>query len=179
MSDSVQPHRRQSTRLPHPWDSSGKNTGVGCHFLLQCMKVKCESEVAQSCLTLSHPMDCSPPGSSAHGIFQAGVLEWGAIAFSALHCHYYCWHFGSALAYDAPCTFPVASHPDAGVCARAQRAWLPWGAEAALLRHQGGLEGPRRHTRAARRGTPAAGPAAQLCSGRREQLTEGCWRWGR
>ena len=82
MSDSVQPHRRQPTRLPRPWDSPGKNTGVGCHFLLQCMKVKSERKVAQSCLTLSDPMDCSLPGSSAHGIFQATVLEWGAIAFS-------------------------------------------------------------------------------------------------
>ena len=80
--NSVQPHRRQSTRLCRPWDSPGKNTGVGCHFLLQCMKVKSESEVAQSCLTLSDPMDCSVPGSSIHGIFQARVLEWGAIAFS-------------------------------------------------------------------------------------------------
>ena len=84
MTDSVRPHRRQPTRLPGPWDSPGKNTGVGCHFLLQCMKVKSESEVAQSCLTLHDPMDCSPPGSSVHGIFQARVLEWGAIAFS--HC---------------------------------------------------------------------------------------------
>ena len=83
MSDSVQPHRRQPTRLPRPWDSPGKNTGVGCHFLLQCMKVKSESEVAQSCLTLSDPRDCSPPGSSIPGIFQARVLEWGAIAFSS------------------------------------------------------------------------------------------------
>ena len=82
MSDSVRPHKRQPTRLPRPWDSPGKNTGVGCHFLLQCMKVKSESEVAQSCPTLSDPMDCSPPGSSLHGIFQARVLEWGAIAFS-------------------------------------------------------------------------------------------------
>ena len=65
-----------------PWDSPGKNTGVGCHFLLQCMKVKSESEVAQSCLTLPDPMDCSLPGSSIHGISQARVLEWGAIAFS-------------------------------------------------------------------------------------------------
>ena len=81
VSDSVRPHRPQPTRLPHPWDSPGKNTGVGCHFLLQCMKVKSESEVAQSCLTLSESMDCSLPGSSVHGIFQAGVLEWGAIAF--------------------------------------------------------------------------------------------------
>ena len=65
-----------------PWDSPGKNTGVDCHFLLQCMKVKSESEVTQLCPTLSDPMDCSPPGSSAHGIFQARVLEWVAIAFS-------------------------------------------------------------------------------------------------
>ena len=70
------------TRLPRPWDSPGKNTGVGCHFLLQCMTVKSESEVTQSCPTLGDPMDCSPPGPSAHGIFQARILEWGAIAFS-------------------------------------------------------------------------------------------------
>ena len=82
MSDSAQPHRRQPTKLPRPWDSPGKNTGVGCHFLLQCMKVKSESEVAQSCPTLRDPMDCSPSGSSIHGIFQARVVEWGAIAFS-------------------------------------------------------------------------------------------------
>ena len=82
MSDSVWPHRRQPTRFPHPWDSPGKNTGVGCHCLLQCMKVKSESEVTQSCPTLSDPMDCSLPGSSVHGIFQARVLEWGATAFS-------------------------------------------------------------------------------------------------
>ena len=90
MSDSVRPQRQQPTRLPRPWDSPGKNTGVGCHFLLQCMKVKSESEVAQvvylkviqSCPTPSNPMDCSLPGSSVHGIFQARVLEWGAIAFS-------------------------------------------------------------------------------------------------
>ena len=82
MSNSVQPHRRQPTRLPRPWDSPGKNTGVGCHFLFQCMKVKSESEVAQSCLTLSDLMNCSLPGSSVHGIFQAIVLEWVAIAFS-------------------------------------------------------------------------------------------------
>ena len=82
MSDSVQPHRRQPTRPRRPWDSPGKNTGVGCHFLPQCMKVKSESEVTQLCLTLSDPMDCSLPGSSIHGIFQARVLEWGAIAFS-------------------------------------------------------------------------------------------------
>ena len=85
MSDSVQPQRWQPTRLPHPWDSPGKNTGVGCHFLLQCMKVKSESEVVQSCPTLSDPMDCGPPSSSVHGIFQTRVLEWGAIAFSELY----------------------------------------------------------------------------------------------
>ena len=76
------PNGWQPTRLPCPWDSPGKNTGVGCHFPLQCMKVKSESEVAQSCPTLSDLVDCSLPGSSIHGIFQARVLEWGAIAFS-------------------------------------------------------------------------------------------------
>ena len=70
----------------HPWDCLVKNTGVGCHFLLQCMKVKSASEVAQSCLTLHDPMDCSLPGSSVHGIFQARALEWGATAFS-LHIY--------------------------------------------------------------------------------------------
>ena len=140
MSNSVRPYRRQPTRLPRPWDSPGKNTGVGCHFLLQwmkvksesekwkwshsvvsdssqphglqptrllrpwifqarvlewvgchfllqCMKVKSEREVAQSCMTLSDPMDYSPPGSSIHGIFQARVLEWDAIAFSGNHLY--------------------------------------------------------------------------------------------
>ena len=82
MSDSVRPHRQQPTRLSRPWDSPGKNTEVGCHFLLQCMKVKSEREVAQSCPTLSDPMDYSLLGSSIHGIFQTRVLEWGAIAFS-------------------------------------------------------------------------------------------------
>ena len=75
MSDSVRPHRQQPTRLLCPWDSPGKNTGVGCHFLLQCMKVKSESEVAQLCPTLSDPTDCSLPGSSVHGIFQARVFR--------------------------------------------------------------------------------------------------------
>ena len=82
MSDSVRPQRWQPTRLPHPWDSPGKNTGVGCHFLLQCMKVKSESEVTQSCPILHDPMDHSLPGSSIHDIFQARLLEWVAIAFS-------------------------------------------------------------------------------------------------
>ena len=85
MSNSVWSHRQQPTRLCRPWDSPGKNTGVGCHFLLQCMKVKSESEVSQSCLTLSDPMGCSPPGSSVHGIFQVRVLEWVAICLLRLH----------------------------------------------------------------------------------------------
>ena len=89
MSNSVQPHRRRPTRLPRPWDSPGKNTGVGCHFLLQCMKGKSENEVAQSCPTLRDPMVCSLSGSFVHGIFQARVLEWGAIAFS-ITCVYKC-----------------------------------------------------------------------------------------
>ena len=82
MSDSVQPHRWQPVRLPVPGILQAKNTGVGSHCLLQCLKVKSESEVAHLCPTLSNPIDCSPPGSSVHGIFQAGVLEWVAIAFS-------------------------------------------------------------------------------------------------
>ena len=82
MSDSVRPHRWQPTRFHHPCDSPGKNTGVGCYFLLQCMKVKIESEVAQLCPTPSNTMDCSPPGSSIHGICQARVLECVATAFS-------------------------------------------------------------------------------------------------
>ena len=95
MSDSVRPHRQQPTRLPCPWDSPGKNTGVGCHFLLQCKKVKRESEVAQSCPTLRDPMDRSLPGSSVHGICQARVLEWGAIlrqnkAFFLHHVTLFC-----------------------------------------------------------------------------------------
>ena len=99
MSDSSRPHGLQPTRLLHPWDSPGKNAGVGCHFLLQCMKVKSESEVAQSCPTLCYPMDCSLPGSSVHGILQARVLEWGAIAFSEnisyIGCHNQKLHLGS------------------------------------------------------------------------------------
>ena len=91
MSNSVRPQRGQPTRLPRPWDSPGKNTGVGCHFLPQYIKVKSESEDAQSCLTLSDPMDCSPPGSSVHGILhgilQARVLEWGATAFSEVRAN--------------------------------------------------------------------------------------------
>ena len=88
-------------QAPRPWDSPGKNTGVGCHCLLQCMKVKSENEVAQSCPTLHDPMNCSPPCSSVLGIFQAGVLEWGAIAFSsstAQLCPTLCNH----IAYSLP-----------------------------------------------------------------------------
>ena len=88
MSDSVRPQRRQPTRLLHPWDSPGKNTWVGCHFLLQCIKVKSESEIAQLCPILSDPMDCSLPASSVHGIFQARVLEWGVMAFSIVLYNY-------------------------------------------------------------------------------------------
>ena len=76
VSDSVRPYRRQPTRLPCPWDSPGKNTGVGCHFLLQCMQVKSEREAAQPCPTHTDTRDCSLPGSSVPGIFQARVLEW-------------------------------------------------------------------------------------------------------
>ena len=74
---TLRPHRRQPTRLPRPWDSPGKNTGVGCHFLLQCMKVESESEVAQSCPTLSDPMDCSLPGSTVHGLLEDTDLRQG------------------------------------------------------------------------------------------------------
>ena len=87
MSNPVRPHRRQPTRLPHPWDFPGKNAVVGGHFLLQCMKVKSKSEVAQSCPTLSDLMDYNLPGSSIHGIFQGRILEWGAIAFSEDHAN--------------------------------------------------------------------------------------------
>ena len=87
----MRPHRRQPTRLPCPWDSPGKNTGVGCHFLLQCMKVKSENEVAQSCPNLSDPMDCSLPGSSIHAIFQARVLfypeHWLLVMPHLVHFH--------------------------------------------------------------------------------------------
>ena len=83
----MRPHRRQPTRLPRPWDSPGKSIGVGCHFLLQRMKGKSESEVTQLCPTLSDPKDCGLPGSSIHEIFQARVLEWGAIAFSDMYVY--------------------------------------------------------------------------------------------
>ena len=82
VSNSVQPHGWQPTRLPHPWDYPGNNTGAGCHFLFQCMKVKSESEIAQSFPTLRDPMDCSPPGSPIPGILQATTLEWVTISLS-------------------------------------------------------------------------------------------------
>ena len=89
--------RQQPTRLPNPWDSPGKNTRADCHFLLQCMNVKSGREVVQSCLTLSNPMDCNPPGSSVHGVFQARVLEWGAIAFSEKTIYF--WFIDQAKAF--------------------------------------------------------------------------------
>src|SRR5574340_528960 len=85
MSDSVRPHRRRPTRLPRPWDSPGKNTGVGCHFLLQCMKMKSESEVAQLCLTLCDSMDCSLPGSSIHGSFR--LEYWSGVPLPSPKCY--------------------------------------------------------------------------------------------
>ena len=109
MSNSVRPHRLQPTRLPRPWDSPGKNTGVGCHFLLQCMQVKSESEVARSCLTLSDPTDCSLPGSSTHGILQARVLEWGCHCLlqpSLLVQHKYLFRAPAGL-HQAPVVVPV------------------------------------------------------------------------
>ena len=120
MSDSVQPHGLQPTRLPHPWDSPGKNTGVGCHFLLQFMKVKSESEVAQSCPTLCDPMDCSLPGSSIHGIFQARVLEWGAIAFSDRVVGGRNWEIGIVM-----CALPCAKQVSRGnlLCNTGSLAW--------------------------------------------------------
>ena len=97
MSDSVR---------PRPWDSPGKNTGVGCHFLLQCIKVKSESEVAQSRLTLRDPIDRSLPGSSVHGIFQARALEWGAIAFKAQPNHIF-FILEEASSYSFPLLLPL------------------------------------------------------------------------
>ena len=107
----MRPHRRQLTRLPRPWDSPGQNTGVGCHFLLQCMTVKSESEVAQSCMTLSDPMDSSLLGSCVHGIFQARVLEWVAIAFSAVGSAS-SWIFPRSIFWDSspPPTFSCYIH---------------------------------------------------------------------
>ena len=125
MSDSVQPQRRQPSRLPRPWDSPGKNPGVGCHFLLQYMKVKSESEVAQSYLTVLDPMDCSPPGSSAHGILQAGALEWGATATVTYSLFCCCLVTKSCLTVCDPmdCSLPSSS-----VHGIFQARVLEWGA---------------------------------------------------
>ena len=118
MSDSVRPHRQQPTRFPCPWDSPDKNTGVGCHFFLQYMKVKSESEVAQSCPTLSNPVDCSLPGSSVHGIFQARVLEWGAITLLTLPQLYLPMETTvKAPAYDFSHTFCLLTSFGASPCA--------------------------------------------------------------
>ena len=121
MSDSVRPHRRQPTRLPHPWDSPGKDTGVGCHFLLQCMKVKSESEVAQSCPTLSNPMDCSLPGSAVHRILQIRILEWVAISFSNA-----CMHAKSLQSYPTLCDPMDSSRPGSSVHRILQARILEW-----------------------------------------------------
>ena len=103
MSDSAQPDREEPTRLPCHWDSPGKNTGMACHFLLQFRKVKNESELIQSCLTLSHPMDCRPPGSPVHGIFQARVLEWAVIAFSSISLYLSTFQNCTSVVYSCQC----------------------------------------------------------------------------
>ena len=130
MSDSMRPHRRQPTRLRHPWDSPGKNTGVGCHFLLQCMKVKgeSESEVAQSCPTLRDPIDCSLPGSSVHGIFQARVLEWGATGFSVRAAFRSDQNRSVAQLYSTLCDPMDCSLPGSSVHGIFQARVLEWGA---------------------------------------------------
>ena len=131
-SDSVQPHRRQPTRLPCPWDPPGKNTGVDCHFLLPCMKVKSEREVIQLCPTLSDPMDCSPPGSFVHGISQARVLEWGAIAFSTISLRspelaggfFASWAIREVLSDRGPHVLQKDSHLKSGETAWRKPAWI-------------------------------------------------------
>ena len=120
VANSERPHRRQPTRLPRLWGSPGKNTGVGCCFLLQCMKVKSENEVAQLCPTLHDPMDCGPPGSSVHGIFQARVLEWGAIAFSLWAWGSFLWNEERGLAAS-----PVPRLHPLAVCL-ALHGWCCW-----------------------------------------------------
>ena len=117
----MRPHRQQPTRLPRPWDSPGKNTGVSCHFLLQCMKVKSESEVTQSCPTLSNPIDCGLPGSSIHGIFQARVLEWGAIAFSKMSILPKAISRLNAVTVEIEkCTYNITTTYNRSTC------WSPW-----------------------------------------------------
>ena len=112
MSDSVRPHRRQPTRLPRPWDSPSKNTGVGCHFLPQCMKVKSESEDAQLSQTPSDPMDCSPPGPSIHGIFpgkSTGVGCHCLLRYNLWHIHK--WNDYTATKIDADLRWQVQWQP--------------------------------------------------------------------
>ena len=123
MSDSVWLHRWQPTRLPRPWDSPGKNTGVGCHFLLQYMKGKSEREVVQLCPTLWDPVNCSLPGSSIHGIFQARILEWGAISFSYRKLNIYFCFIDYAKAFD---------------CVDHNKLWkIPWTKEPGRLQFMG------------------------------------------
>ena len=120
----MRPYRWQPTRLPHPWDSPGKNTGVGCHFLLQCMKVKSESEVALLC-SLSEPMDCSLPGSSIHGIFQARVLEWGAKRVEKHH-HIYGYSYKYVLKITRR-DFVLVQQRRLGVPSARIPVWIPGG----------------------------------------------------
>ena len=124
----MRPQRLQPTRFPRPWDSPGNNTGVGCHFLFQCMEVKSVSEAAQSCPTLSDPMDCSLP-SFSHGIFQAGVLEWGAIAFSTNATHL-CKHISSPRTSTAVACFCLPTtldHGDYCPCSADKKTDIEWG----------------------------------------------------
>ena len=123
MSDSVWPHRRQPTRLPRPWDSPGKNTGVGHHFLLQCTKVKSESEVAQSCLTLSDPMDCSLPGRILRPWdFPGSTGKWGATAFSERDIYLCANRMTMKIVYTIP------SGPHDLLVVSDQCLWGQWGA---------------------------------------------------
>ena len=121
MSDSVRPHRQQPTRLLCPWNSPGKNTGVGWHFLLQCMKVKSESEVTQSCPTLSDRMDCSLPGSSVSGTLQARILEWVSVSFSNA-----CMHAKSLQSCPTLCKPIDGSLPGSSVPGILQAKILEW-----------------------------------------------------
>ena len=117
MSDSVRPHRQRPTRLPCPWDSPGKNTGVGCHFLLQCMKVKSESEVAQSCPTPSDPMFHKPtrllhpwdfPGKSTgvgcHCLLRSTMLHhlYSPLRFLRYPCDWKLFAMGAIFPHTLP-----------------------------------------------------------------------------
>ena len=150
MSDSVRPHRRQPTRLPRPWDSPGKNTGVGCHFLLQCMKVESESEVAQSCSTLSDPMDCSPSGSSVHGI--SWQESWRGLPFP-----------------------PPGDLPDPGIEPESPTSALE--ADSFLLNHRGSNKGEVENTDWRRKWQPTPVFLPEESQGRGSLV--GCRLWGR